>query len=349
MIQASGATLALVIAMTLQEIITLPAAIAIILGSNIGTCVTAMIASIGTSLSARRVAVAHLLFNVAGVVIALIFFNPFISLITATASGITRQTANAHTIFNVANTLLFLPFTKQYVDLITRLVPGDDITLEAGPKYLDKRMLLTPDVAIGGVRQELLRMARLAREMVNEAVKVFTGDDAKLIQQVLQKEELLDSLEQEITLYLADLTQHSLTKKQSNEISALMHAVNDLERIGDHAENITRLAEDKIENRLPLSAQAVIQLQEMAVMVDEMLGLAVEAFEKHDYVLAGQVVDREDEVDNTERILRKAHINRINDQICFPPSGIIFLDVISNLERIADHTTNFAQIVLGEF
>jgi phosphate:Na+ symporter len=349
MIQASGATLALVIAMTLQEIITLPAAIAIILGSNIGTCVTAMIASIGTSLSARRVAVAHLLFNVAGVVIALIFFNPFISLITATASGITRQTANAHTIFNVANTLLFLPFTKQYVDLITRLVPGDDITLEAGPKYLDKRMLLTPDVAIGGVRQELLRMARLAREMVNEAVKVFTGDDAKLIQQVLQKEELLDSLEQEITLYLADLTQHSLTKKQSNEISALMHAVNDLERIGDHAENITCLAEDKIENRLPLSAQAVIQLQEMAVMVDEMLGLAVEAFEKHDYVLAGQVVDREDEVDNTERILRKAHINRINDQICFPPSGIIFLDVISNLERIADHTTNFAQIVLGEF
>ncbi|HZK25048.1 MAG TPA: Na/Pi cotransporter family protein [Oscillospiraceae bacterium] len=349
LIQASGATLALVIAMTLQEIITLPAAMAIILGSNIGTCITAMIACIGTSLSARRTAVAHLLFNVIGVVIALIFFRPFLSLVTATATGITRQTANAHTIFNVFNTLLFLPFTKQYANLITRLVPGDDVVLEVGPKYLDKRILLTPDVAIGGVRQELLRMATLAREMVVEATQVFANEDTRLIQQVMQKEDLVDSLEKEITLYLAELAQHSLTKEQSNEVSALMHAVNDLERIGDHAENITRLAEDKVENRLPLSEQAVTQLQEMQAKVDQMLALAIEAFEESDFLLAGQVVDHDDEVDNMERSLRKSHISRISEQICFPPSGIIFLDVISNLERIADHTTNFAQVVLGEF
>lgn len=350
LIQASGATLALVIAMTLQEIITLPAAIAIILGSNIGTCVTAMIACVGTSLSARRTAVAHLLFNVTGVVVALIFFNPFLSLITATATGITRQTANAHTIFNVFNTLLFYPFIKQFVNLIIRLVPGDDVTMEVGrPKYLDKRILLTPDVAIGGVRQELVRMANLAREMVAEATQLFANDDTKLIQHVMQKEDLVDSLEKEITLYLAELTQHSLTKAQSNEVSALMHAVNDLERIGDHAENITLLAEDKVENRLPLSEEAVLQLQEMYEKVDQMLSLAIAAFEKADFLLAGQVVDYDDEVDNMERILRKSHINRINEQICFPPSGIIFLDVISNLERIADHTTNFAQVVLGEF
>lgn len=214
---------------------------------------------------------------------------------------------------------------------------------------MDKRILLTPDVAIGGVRQELLRMATLAREMVVEATQVFANEDTRLIQQVMQKEDLVDSLEKEITLYLAELAQHSLTKEQSNEVSALMHAVNDLERIGDHAENITRLAEDKVENRLPLSEQAVTQLQEMQAKVDQMLALAIEAFEESDFLLAGQVVDHDDEVDNMERSLRKSHISRISEQICFPPSGIIFLDVISNLERIADHTTNFAQVVLGEF
>ncbi|NLZ38058.1 MAG: Na/Pi cotransporter family protein [Firmicutes bacterium] len=349
LIQASGATLALVIVMTTQGIITLPAAIAVLVGSNIGTCVTAMIASIGTSVPARRTAVAHLLFNVTGAVLVLIFFKPFVALITATASGITRQTANAHTFFNVINTLLFLPFTKQFVALVTRLVPGDDVVVEAGPKYLDKRMLLTPDVAIGGVRNELLRMAALAREMVQEAVQVFLQDDKKLIQQVMQKEDLVDSLEKEITLYLAELAQHSLTKAQSKEVSVLMHAVNDLERIADHAENITRLSEEKLEGRLPISDQAREELQTMYAKVDEMLENALLAFEKRDFLLAGQVVDQDDEIDTLEKVLRKSHISRINDKICFPPSGIIFLDVISNLERIADHTTNFAQVVLGEY
>ena len=348
-IQSSSATTGIVIAMTNQGVLDLPAAMAIVLGSNVGTCITALLASIGTTLSARRAAVAHMLFNVTGVVVALLFFRPFVAVVAHSGDTVARQAANAHTFFNIANTVIFLPLLKQFVSLVTYLVPGEDITVEMGPKYLDKRILLTPDVAIGSVRQECLRMASLGREMVTEAMQVFLRDDAKLMQHVLQKEELMDSLEKEITVYLAQLSQHSLTQAQSQEVSALMHAVNDLERIGDHAQNLIQQAELKMEGRLPFSEQAIAELEDMYRTVDDMIAKAISAFAGKDLLLASQVVDQDDVVDNLERILRKSHITRINEKICFPPSGVIYLDVISNLERIADHATNFAQAVLGEF
>jgi phosphate:Na+ symporter len=345
-IQSSSATTGIVIAMTMQGILSLPAALAITLGSNIGTCVTALLASIGTGLSARRAAVAHLLFNVAGVIIALFFFQPFTNLILLTGVSITRQTANAHTLFNIINTILFLPFINQFVAVVSRLVPGEEAVIEMGPKYLDKHLLLTPDIALSGVRQECLRMAALAREMLSDAMQFLVNEDKKIVQHVQQKEDLVDALEKETTVYLAELSQHSLTQEQSQEMSALMHVVNDLERIGDHAQNIIQLAEEKSENRLPFSEQAIEELQEMYEKVDEMLSLSITAFEKNDLLLAGEVVDQDDVVDNLEQSLRQSHISRINEQICFPPSGVVFLDIISNLERIADHVTNFAQSVL---
>lgn len=348
-IQSSSATTGVVIAMTTQNILPLPAAMAIILGSNIGTCITAMLASIGTSLSARRAAVAHLLFNVTGVILALIFFKPFVAFVLMTGDTVVRQAANAHTVFNVMNTIIFFPFINIFVRAITRLVPGEDVVIEMGPKYLDRRILLTPDVALGGVRQECLRMARLTRDMLSEAMQVFMKDDRKLIQHVMQKEDLVDSLEKDITIYLSDLAQHSLTQKQSSEVSALMHAANDLERIGDHAENLIHLAELKIEDRLPFSEQALTELQEMYKKVDQMIGAAITAFANNDQALAKQVIEEDDVVDTMEAELRKSHVTRINDKICFPPSGVIFLDIISNLERIADHATNFAQVVQGDF
>ncbi|HZK24073.1 MAG TPA: Na/Pi cotransporter family protein [Oscillospiraceae bacterium] len=347
-IQSSSATTGIVIAMTMQGVLGLPAALAMTLGSNIGTCVTALLACIGTGLSARRAAVAHLLFNVTGVVIALVFFNQFLDFVLLTGNSVTRQTANAHTLFNVINTLLFLPFLKQFVAVVTRLVPGEEAAIEMGAKYLDKHILRTPDIALNGVRQECLRMAAQAREMVSEAMQYLIKGDKKIVQHVQQKEDLVDSLEKEITIYLAELAQHSLTQEQSREMSALMHVVNDLERIGDHAQNIIQLAEEKNEDRLPFSELAIDELQEMYEKVDEMITMAIAAFAKNDMHLAGEVVDQDDIVDNIERSLRRSHISRINDQVCFPPSGVIFLDVISNLERIADHSTNFAQVVLED-
>jgi phosphate:Na+ symporter len=349
LVQSSSASTAVIIALTRQDLIGLPAALALVLGTNIGTCITALLASMGASLSARRAAIAHITFNVMGVAVALLLFRPFTELVMETGASVTRQTANAHTLFNVACTLLVLPFFKYFVALITHLVPGQEFVMEMGPKYLDKRMLKTPAVAIGGARQEVLRMARLSRDMVGEALQVFVKEDRKLMQQLLQKEELVDSLEKEITTYLANLAQHSLTIEQSQSVSGLMHAANDLERIGDHAQNIVHLAEIKMEEGLPFSEKALGELTNMYSKVDEMLEQAIKAFTDENPSLARSVVDQDDVVDHLERTLRKSHIIRITDKICHPPSGVIYLDVLSNFERIADHATNFAQVLLGEF
>jgi len=349
LVQSSSASTALIIALSSQGLLSLPAAVALILGTNIGTCITALLASIGASLSARRAAIAHIAFNIFGVLMALIFFRPFISLMTDTSHLVVRQAANAHTVFNLMATLLVLPFFKYFVSLVTYLVPGRELSMEIGPKYLDKRMLKTPAIAIGSARQEVLRMGSLVREMVHDTLQVFVAEDRKAMQQVLQKEELVDSLEKEITVYLADLSQHSLTIGQSQTVSGLMHASNDLERIGDHAFNIIHLAEYKMDERLPFSEKALQELMQMYQKVDEMIEQANLAFEREDLAMARDVVEMDDEVDHLEKMLRKSHINRISERICHPPSGVIFLDVISNLERIADHATNYAQIVLGEF
>ncbi|MCW3488882.1 Na/Pi cotransporter family protein [Dethiobacter alkaliphilus] len=348
LVQSSSASTGLIIAMSWQGILPLPAAVALILGTNVGTCITALLASLGASLPARRAAFGHIAFNITGVLIVLLIFGPFTEFIAGLGGDVTRQTANAHTVFNVVSTLVVLPFFKYFVTLITHVIPGDEVALEMGPKYLDKRILKTPAIAIGGVRQECLRMATLAREMVGESLHVFVHKDRKMMQQVLQKEDLVDSLEKEIVIYLAELAQHSLTMEQSQQVSGLMHLVNDLERIGDHAQNIVHLAEIKMEEGLSFTDQAKEELKCMQAKVDEMMAKVIEAFAKEDLALAREVVEQDDVVDDLERNLRKAHIGRINDKVCFPPSGVIYLDVLSNFERIGDHATNIAQIVLGE-
>ncbi|PKM83753.1 MAG: sodium:solute symporter [Firmicutes bacterium HGW-Firmicutes-13] len=348
-IQSSSAATGVIIALSIQELLTFPSALTLILGTNIGTCITALLASMGTSLSAKRAALAHILFNLMGVSLFLLFINPFSELMVETASTVPRQIANAHTIFNVTSTILVLPFFKYFIHLINRIIPGEEGAIDLGPKFLDKRMLKTPAVAIGTTHKEVLRMASLAREMVRDSINAFIKEDHKLMVQVYQKEEILDSLEKEITIYLAELAQHSLTQEQSNQVTGLMHAVNDLERIGDHSETIIHLAEAKVGDKLPFSEEALNQLRHMYERVDWMLDRVMEAFEKNDYFAARSVIEEDDVIDNLEKTLRKHHIERINEKKCNPTSGVIYLDLLSNFERIADHATNIAQVVLGEF
>jgi phosphate:Na+ symporter len=348
-VQSSSAASGVIIALTLQGLVDTPSAIALILGTNIGTCISAILASIGTSLSARRAALAHVLFNTIGVVLVLILFNPFLDLIQHTGTSITRQVANAHTIFNVFNTMIMFPFLKPFVRLITYLIPGEEKMVEKGTRYLDRRMLKTPSVAIGSARQEILRMGALARELLAESVEIFLKNERKLISYALQKEDLIDNLEKDITTYLADMGQHSLSIQQSQTSAALMHATNDLERIGDHAQNIIELAEAKIDEKLPFSEAAINELRDLYNRVDKHLAKAITAFEKEDKALAREVIDEDDIIDNLERTLRKHHIDRINEKKCLPKSGVIYLDLLSNFERIADHGTNLAQVITGDF
>ncbi len=348
LLQSSSASTGVIIAMTVEGLISFHSAVPLILGTNIGTCITAILAGIGANIAARRAAVAHVVFNVVGVVLVMLFLNPFSDLLMQTAATVPRQVANTHTAFNLFNTVIFVVFLKYFTKLICYIIPGEDEKVEFGPKYLDPRILKTPAVAIGGARKELLRMANIAQEMLDEAMQVFLKNDLKKIKHIEQMEDLVDGLEEEINVYLSELSQHSMTNQQTKLVGSLMSAANDLERIGDHAENITQLSETKSEEKLPFSQSALDEITEFYEKVRAILQLAIKAFEEDDKELAGRVVIEDDEIDEMEKTLRKRHIDRINDKKCYPPAGVIYLDLLSNLERVGDHANNIADLILEE-
>ena len=355
-IQSSSASTGIIIAMTLEGLLDFPSAIALVLGTNIGTCITAMLASIGTNLTARRAAVSHVVFNVLGVVVFLVILRPFSQLVVNITPHnpvesllVARQVANAHTIFNITSTLLVLPFINQFVTLITRLVPGEEIIIERGVKFIDRRMFNTPALALGAAEKEVGRMGDVANNMITDSINILLENRADKMKDVEQREIVVDELEKEIAIYLAELSNKGLTGKDPGRLTMLLHAINDIERIGDHSENIALLCMGKIEDEVPFSDKAKEELSSMHEAVIKMTTKVIKAFKEDDAVLARQVIDEDDIIDELERNLRKRHIERINLGKCHPTSGVIYLDIISNFERIGDHAVNIAQIVLGEY
>jgi phosphate:Na+ symporter len=349
LIQSSSATSGVVIALTLQGTIDAPAAISLMLGANIGTTITAALASIGTNLTARRSVLAIFLVKVIGTIVVLVLFRPFLNMIELTADSVTREVANAHTIFNVMNVLLFIPFMKPLLKLVVKVMPGEDLSVESGPRHLNERLLTTPSVAIEAARQEVLHMANVAKDLLGNSIGIFMEQEKNTVELAYQKEELIDKLEKEIVEFLNKLAQSSLSKDQSEAIYSIMHICSDLERIGDHAINIIQMSDVKQENLLHFSDEAKEELINLYQVIDQMFEKAIEAYVKEDKQMARIVIDQDDVVDSEERRLRKNHISRLNQGICVPHAGILFLDVISNLERVADHITNFGEIVTGEF
>ncbi len=347
LIQSSSAVTGLVVTLAAEGLIDLNVGLAITLGSNIGTCVTALLASIGTQLMAKRAAVAHLLFNVLGVAIFMSVFGPFVTFVATTHPLLERQVANAHIIFNLANTLLLLPFINPFTRLVEKLIPGEISIEHMGALYLDEHLMKTPSVALGQARRELVRMGRLALAMLEEVYKAFAQGSAEGLEAAAKKEENINLLEHAVVDYLARLSQESLSREQSDRIPALLSISSDIERIGDLAENIGELAEYRAEHRLPFSEEATREMQTMYDKVHDLVADAISLLETDNIEGATSLLDHESEVDAMEKTLRLRHIHRLNTGNCFPASGIIFLDLISNLERVADHATNITEAVAG--
>ncbi|MEW6524682.1 MAG: Na/Pi cotransporter family protein [Bacillota bacterium] len=349
-IQSSSATIGILQAMAREGLVTLRVALPILFGDNIGTCVTALISSIGTSVTARRAAMLHLMINAIGATVFIILLPVVTTVVTRTSPDVVRQIANAHTLFNVTNTLLLLPVAGYLLWLVQRLVPGSPAPqLERGPKYLDRRLLNTPSVAMGQVAKELVRMGELAGQMLADAFDGFLSGDLRKAKAALEKEEVVNELEREITVYMVTIYQRVLTRSQSERLNVLFNIVNDIERVGDHAENIAELAEYKKEQGLPFSPQALDGLNTMYQTVSEAFAKALSALNDDDLELANEVIEQERLIDRMEKELRQAHISRLNQGRCYPGSGVVFLDVISNLERIGDHSCSMANCLLGNF
>lgn len=347
-IQSSSATAGIVIALTMQGIIDTPSSIAIVLGANIGTCITAALASIGTNITAKRAVVAITFVKILGVALALIFFEPFILLISYTGSTVTRQVANAHTIFNILNVVMFYPILNPFLKLIVKLVPGEEKVVESGTKYINQHLLKSTPVAIGAARQEVLRMAQLSREMLQDSVNIIVYNESSLIAHVYQKEDLIDTLEKDIVTYLAEISQGSMSKDQSRSVTSMMHAVNDLERIGDHGNNIAELAELKIEENLKLSEGAKVELENFYIKVDQLLQKSIIAFELDDTRLAREVISEYDGISKLEHTIRNKHIERLSHKECIPHTGVVYLDIVNSLERVAGNATNISKVVVGD-
>ena len=347
LVQSSSATIGILQALASQGIVNMSIALPILFGDNIGTCVTALLSSIGTNITARRAAVFHLTFNVVGTLVFLLILPVVEMAVSLTSADPVRQIANAHTLFNVTNTIMQLPFTFLLVKLVTTLIPGKPVIIERGLKYIDDRLLETPSIAFTQVKKEIARMGNLALETVKDSIDIFVDYSEQKDKMAKEKEAVINELAREITRYLALLSRVSLSDDEYNSITDLVSTVTDIERVGDHAMNILELAEYRNDHRLPFSNIAIDELLEMSSKVQETFDLAVYAFLHWDKASAQNIVKNEEEIDMMEKQLRLNHIKRLNEGSCDPSSGVIFLDLLANLERVGDHSFNIASYVLN--
>ncbi len=348
-LQSSSATTGILVALATTGAIDIKAALPIVFGCNIGTCVTAMLASIGTSKTAHKAAILHLIFNLGGTLIFIpILLSGVLGDAVATISpdDVSRQIANAHTVFNVVNTAIMLPLTGLLIRTVNRIIPGEDEDEKVGPKYIDDRLLETPVIAAGQVAKETLRMANKAKKALDLSIEAFEKNDEKLVQKVYENEEIINNLNEAITTYLVKLSKYELSDKESRIVAATFHVINDIERIGDHAENIADLTLQNINKRLIYSDAAMKQLKNMFEKTYESLQVAIDSYANHDINKAKQVSEIESEVDKLQKKYRDLHIKRLYDGNCNAYSGTIFLDLMSNLERISDHSMNIAESVI---
>jgi len=345
-LQSSSAVTGILVTMAARGIISLQAAVPILLGSNIGTTSTALIASIGTSLTARRTALSHLLFNIAGLIILLPLLGPFENLVVMSSPQVSRQIANAHTMFNVVTTLILLPFVRQFESLVCKILKGEDLEIEHGPIYLDPRLISTPFMAVMQTEKEVARMADLCYENLKTAIDIFKGDETKDKKRFYDIEEIIDELEEAINYYVAKISQQSVNESQAQILTSVISICADLERIGDHAVSLVELAEYRYENNLPFSDEAVRELDEMTSKVLESVETVIDALKSKDKTKASSIITLDDALDQMERDLRAKHIRRLNQGICYPASGVIYLDVLTHLERIGDHAVNIAEEIL---
>jgi phosphate:Na+ symporter len=347
LVQSSSATIGILMALAAGDAITLAVALPILFGDNIGTCVTALLASIGTTKNARRAALIHLTFNSIGTIIFMSLMGVVLYVIPMIGGDIQRQIANAHTMFNISNVVIQVGFISYLVKFVNKLVPGEDAKTDALVlEYLDQRLLETPSVAVGQVIKEVTRMGKLASKNLEDSIEAFIKGDEKLVNTVLEREKVINFLDKEITAYLVSLSNTSLSEHQSKIVTSLFHVINDIERMGDHADNISEQAIYSLEDNLSYSDNAINELRNIYKMVKDGVDNAVRALENFDFDSAQKTLNLEKEVDKLEHSLRIEHIERLNKGVCYPASGTVFLDLLSNLERVSDHSKNIAYMVL---
>ncbi len=356
LLQSSSASVGILQTLALNGVVTTNAAIYITLGQNIGSCVTAMLSSVGGSRTARRAAVMHLSFNIIGsLLFGIVGFVLFAMSPALAARNITAMEISMfHTVFNLVNTAVLFPFANQLVTLSGILVkereeqPEEDSEEAVALKHLDERIFESPAFAVETAALEVIHMGQITMGNVKRGIDAIITGSLDEIKEVYEVEKTINRMEKMLTEYLIKIDNLSLTERQKQVVNDLFYSVSDIERVGDHAENLAESAEYLVNHKLTFSETGVEDLRQISDSVFKGFGCAIEARRTGNMDMVRKVSKYEDQVDSLEEELREKHIERLSKGECAPSSGVIFLDIISNLERISDHAYNLAGYIKKE-
>ncbi|RJX29094.1 MAG: Na/Pi cotransporter family protein [Desulfarculus sp.] len=367
-VQSSSATVGITMALASQGLLNLPGSVALILGDNIGTTITAQLAAIGSHIVARRAAMSHTIFNVLGVIYIVAAFDPFVDLVQwltvhlmgtgpaealvgSEKANIGRYIANAHTLFNVINCLVFLVLLPLLVKASIWITPGKEpeVSLQdmGRPLHLDYRFVDNPSVALAQAREETVRMGRLAQGMYRDVTNVLFNRKLENLARWKTTEDALDNLQRAITDFLVQVSQEAITDAESREINSLLRMVNNIERVGDAIENLAQLTEEMVENKLELAEQGLADYRSMRDQVGRFLELVITGAAERNREVMEIAQAMEDKINFMREMMRDEYLTRLRSGVCTVDPGLVFVDMLSNFEKIGDYCYNIAQAVAG--
>ena len=349
-IQSSAASVGILQALSMTGTISYRMAIPIIMGQNIGTCVTALISSIGVNRNAKRVTVVHMSFNIIGTVICLLVFyglDAFVHFTFLEKAINPVEIAFVHSVFNILTTIILLPFSKLLVKLAYKIIPEAKGTKnEDKTVWLDERLLASPPLATSQCRQKAKGMAKISKTAMQDAVGIMFQYDQKIADKVEEAEQKLDTMEDKLSTYLLKLSQKELTEEDSTTITELLHTIGDFERIGDHAINMVKISHQMHESGLQFSEEAKADFITSFQALTEISELAVNAYTKNDVSLANKVEPLEEVIDKLTAKIKHKHIERMKNGLCSPELAVYISDLLIFVERISDHYSNVAVIII---
>ena len=353
LIQASSATIGILQNLYASNLIDLQGALPVLFGDNIGTTITAIIASLGANIAAKRVAAAHVAFNVIGTVICIVFLVPFTGLIQWFESFLNlapeMTIAFAHGTFNITNTIIQFPFIGALAFLVTKLIPGEDEVVKYEPLYLDEQLIKqAPSIALGNAKKELLHLGNYAAKAFDLSYDYIINSNEKVAEKGHKTEEAINTIDEKLTRYLISLSGEALSQKESEVLTNILDSSRDLERIGDHAESLLNLNDYLQRKNVQFSEAALEELAEIYLKTSDFVKDALESVENNDLEKAQALIERHEDINNMERVLRKTHIKRLNNGECSTQAGVNFIDIISHYTRVSDHAMNLAEKVLAE-
>ena len=346
LLQNSSASIGLLMVLSAVSNIPIAAALPILFGSNIGSCISVLLASIGTSKASKKAALIHLFFNIFGTMIFLIFIKPFsIFIAYLLPNNIKFQIAISHIMFNLINALILLLFIPYIVKFVNLLVRGEDKYIERSG--IDDRLLETPIIAVAQTQKEILKMAMLVRDNLEMAFSSFYNDTQEFIELIEEREIIINRYEKDITLFLVKISNSKVSKDEIEIINRFFNQVKDIERIGDFSETIASFIKEKARKKLKLSEGAKQELMEMYKLVIESFNLCIEVLKNKDIKKCSRVIEIEKTADELEDHFRSSNIKRLNEGKCNAENSALFLDMVNNLERITDHSKNLVQVMLN--